>query len=280
MPVEKDPELIALDLLIQAIYMLYQWDFRQYKRESLRRSAKRLACTKNVDNIIELIPKLFTQEVSANDFLNYFSIPVTEMFRDPGFFRTFREQVVPILKTYPFIKIWHVGCATGQEVFSMAIILYEEGLYERARIYGTDINPFALHKAKEGIFDSDKFTLYNDNYHQAGGKYDLNDYFHVKYDACIFNTKLKENLLFFDHNIGQDQSFGEMNLILCRNVLIYFDQPLQKRALELFNGSLCYGGFLCLGNKEGIEHLNMNAEFHLWNKKWKLYKKRANTQME
>lgn len=277
MPViEKDVELMELELLIQAIQMIYQWDFSHYKRESLRRSAKRLAYNKKVETIAELIPKLFKEEIHLDDFLTTFSIPVTEMFRDPGFFKSFREKVIPILKTYPFIKVWHVGCATGQEVYSMAIVLQEEGMYERARIYGTDINPVVLRKAKEGIFDADKFDLYNENYHLAGGKYDLKEYFHLKYDACIFKNNLRDNLLFFDHNIVQDQSFGEMNLILCRNVLIYFDVNLQKRALELFDDSLCYGGFLCLGNKENLDHLNLTSDFRMRDDKWKIYRKGSN----
>jgi len=252
---------------------MYQWDFSHYKRESLRRSAKRLAHAKNLTSIADLIPKLFSKEVRLDDFLTHFSIPVTEMFRDPDFFKLFREQVVPVLKTYPFIKIWHVGCATGQEVYSMAIVLHEEGMYERARIYATDINPKVLRKAKEGIFDAEKLDSYNENYHLAGGKADLMDYFHLKYEACIFNNKLRDNLLFFDHNLVQDQSFAEMNLILCRNVLIYFDTQLQKRAVELFDESLCYGGFLCLGNKENIEHLNLTSNFNLWINQWKIYRK-------
>lgn len=269
----KDKELVELDLLIQAITMLYGWDFSQYKKESLRRSAARLVSKNNLQHISELIPKLFNNELYLSDFLNCFSIPVTEMFRDPGFFLCMRNKVIPILKTYPFVKIWHVGCASGLEVYSMAILLHEEGMYDRARIYGTDINPVQLKKAREGIFEADKIDLYKENYHKSGGKSDLMDYFSLKYDAFIFNNKLRKNIFFFEHNVAQDQSFGEMNLILCRNVLIYFDTTLQGRAINLFNESLCFGGFLGLGAKESLDFLNVSPGLELYDREWRIYKK-------
>ncbi|MCS5708831.1 protein-glutamate O-methyltransferase CheR [Candidatus Berkiella cookevillensis] len=269
----EDKELLELELLTQAIKMLYGWDFGQYKKESLRRSANRLASKHNLKNISELIPKLFCNELLLNDLLNCFSIPVTEMFRDPGFFLTLRKKIIPILKTYPFIKIWHVGCASGQEVYSMAILLHEEGMYDRARIYGTDINPLQLKKAKEGIFEVDQLDVYKENYYKSGGKHDLMDYFSLKYDAFIFNNKLRKNIFFFEHNIAQDHAFGEMNLILCRNVLIYFDATLQCRAINLFNESLCFGGALCLGVKESLDFMSINPGLELFDKEWKIYKK-------
>lgn len=271
--IPKDKELIELDLLINTVRQLYGWDFNHYKKESLRRSAKRLVSRSNLQHISELIPILVWDENSLDELVCSFSIPVTEMFRDPNFFLELRKTVIPILKTYPFIKVWHAGCASGDEVYSMAILLQEEGMYERSRIYGTDINPRFLQHAKDGIFDVEKLEKNEINYKNAGGKGKLSDYFHLKYDACIFNKDLKKNICFFNHNIVNDSSFGEMNLILCRNVLIYFDKEFQNKAIGLFNESLCYGGFLCLGMKESIDFLEIKTELHPYNNKLKIYRK-------
>ena len=180
------------------------------------------------------------------------SLNVTEMFRDPAFFKAIREKVVPILKTYPFLKIWHAGCATGEEVYSMAILLKEEGLYERSLIYATDFNQIVVEKAAEAIFPTERFKQYTENYIKSGGTRSLTDYFTISYDSAMFDKELRKNIVFSDHNLVTDGVFGEMNLIVCRNVLIYFNRDLQNQVIKLFFDSLSLGGVLCLGTKETL----------------------------
>ena len=174
------------------------------------------------------------------------------MFRDPWFYLALREKVIPFLKTFPFINVWQAGCATGEEVYSLAIILKEEGLYERSHIYATDFNDAALEKAKTRIYPLERIKEYSINYQKAGGKQSLADYYRAQYQSVIMDTALQQNITFANHNLATDGVFGEMHLILCRNVLIYFDRDLQSRVLSLFQNSLPYNGFLCLGSKETI----------------------------
>ena len=204
-----------------------------------------------------------------------FSINVTEMFRDPSFYRALRQEVIPVLRTYPYIKIWHAGCATGEEVYSMAILLKEEGLYERSQIYATDFNQVVLQKAKEGIFPIENIKEYTVNYQKAEGKESFSAYYTAKYDSVIINQALKKNILFADHNLVTDGVFGEMNLILCRNVLIYFDKTLQNRVIGLFYDSLCRNGFLCLGSKESLMFSDYNSGFEHVVKEEKIYRKKV-----
>jgi chemotaxis protein methyltransferase CheR len=180
------------------------------------------------------------------------SINVTAMFRDPGFYRAFREHVIPLLRTYPFIRLWHAGCATGEEVYSMAILLQEEGLYDRARIYATDINEVVLQRAKEGIFPLERMQEYTENYIAAGGKRAFSDYYLAKYGGALFDSSLTKNVVFSLHNLVTDHSFAEFNVILCRNVLIYFDKTLQAKVHGLFFNSLANFGVLALGSKESM----------------------------
>ena len=196
--------------------------------------------------------KILYDKEFFNTLLQDFSINVTEMFRDPSFYKAIREDVIPLLRTYPFIRIWHAGCATGEEVYSMAILLKEEGLYDKSLIYATDINERVLQRAKEGIYSIDNIKEYCQNYQKSGGSASLSDYFIARYNSVIFNKELREKIIFADHNLVTDGVFGEMNLIICRNVLIYFNKELQNRVMKLFYDSLCYGGFLGLGSKESI----------------------------
>jgi len=180
------------------------------------------------------------------------SINVTAMFRDPTFYLAFRQKVVPLLRTYPFIRIWHAGCSTGEEVYSMAILLEEEGLYDRARIYATDINEVVVHRARAGIFPLDRMQEYTENYIRAGGTRSFSEYYVAKYDGALFSPGLQRNVVFSQHNLVTDRSFAEFNVILCRNVLIYFDRELQTRVHGLFYESLVHLGLLCLGSKESL----------------------------
>ena len=203
-----------------------------------------------------------------------FSINVTEMFRDPIFYKYLRRELVPVLKTYPFVKIWLAGCATGEEVYSLAIILKEEGLYKRTQIYATDFNEAVLKKAKEGIYPIDCMKDYTVNYQKAGGRESFADYYTAKYDSAIIDKSLKNNIIFADHNLATDGVFGEMNLILCRNVLIYFNKILQNRVLGLFYNSLCRNGYLCLGNKESLKFSEQTDNFITIDNKGKIYRKK------
>jgi chemotaxis protein methyltransferase CheR len=183
------------------------------------------------------------------------SINVTAMFRDPNFYQTFREHVIPLLRTYPFIRIWHAGCSTGEEVYSMAILLREEGLYDRTRIYATDINEVVLQRAKAGIFPLERMQEYTDNYIRAGGKKSFSEYYTAKYGGALFDQSLTKNVVFSQHNLVTDHSFSEFNVILCRNVLIYFDKTLQSKVHSLFYDSLATFGVLVLGSKETLRFM-------------------------
>jgi chemotaxis protein methyltransferase CheR len=210
----------------------------------------------------------------AAQLLQDLSITVTEMFRDPGFYLALREKVIPILRTYSFIKIWHAGCSTGEEAYSMAIVLKEEGLYDRSTIYATDFNQLALERAKEGVFTTELMKEYTNNYQKAGGKESFSEYYTSNYDRVILNQSLKKNIVWANHNLVTDSVFAEVHLILCRNVLIYFDKDLQNRVQTLFCNSLTNGGILCLGSKESLRFANVADHYVELDKKEKIFKKR------
>ncbi len=245
-------EEIEIRLLLEAIYQKYGYDYRNYSKDHVRRRIFHRLSMSNFSSISEMQHKILYDKEFFNTLLQDFSINVTEMFRDPSFYKAIREDVIPLLRTYPFIRIWHAGCATGEEVYSMAILLKEEGLYDKSLIYATDINERVLQRAKEGIYSIDNIKEYCQNYQKSGGSASLSDYFIARYNSVIFNKELREKIIFADHNLVTDGVFGEMNLIICRNVLIYFNKELQNRVMKLFYDSLCYGGFLGLGSKESI----------------------------
>ena len=222
-----------------------------------------------------MIPKLLYDDDFAQAAIFDFSIAVTEMFRDPDFYQSVRRNVVPYLKTYPFVKIWHAGCATGEEVYSLAILLQEEGVYDRATIFATDFNDGVLDKAKEGIYALKDIRQYTSNYQKAGGTRSFADYYHAQYELAIMNQGLKDNITFASHNLVTDGVFGEMHLIFCRNVLIYFDRMLQNRVLGLFADSLNYGGFLGLGSKETLQFSEVAKYFKVIDDHTKIYQKRV-----
>lgn len=272
---EEDIEKIEINLFLEALYQRYGYDFRNYARASVRRRVRHLLITSGAKNITALTSRLLYEEDFARQTILEFSIAVTEMFRDPGFYASVRKNVIPYLSTYPFLKIWHAGCASGEEVYSLAILLQEEGLYERSTIFATDFNEVVLEKAREGIYPLKDIRQYVANYQQAGGKKPFTDYFHAQYDSAIIDRSLKRKITFASHNLVTDGVFGEMHLIFCRNVLIYFDRALQDRVLNVFNQSLDRAGFLCLGNKESLEFSAVASQFKVVDRSEKIYQKRV-----
>ena len=252
---------IELDLLLEAIFRRYGHDFRNYARASVERRVRQFLPKAGCGTVSEMIPKLLHDEAFFAGFLGQFSIPVTEMFRDPPVYRSIRENVLPLLKTYPFIKVWHAGCASGEEAYSLAIVLKEAGLYDQTTIYATDFNDLILQKAREGIYDLESMKLFTKNYQSSGGKRSLSEYYHAQYGAAVVDQRLGRNITFANHNLATDSVFSETHLILCRNVLIYFNRDLQDRVLELFRDSLIRGGFLCLGSKESIQFSKVGKRF-------------------
>jgi chemotaxis protein methyltransferase CheR len=268
-----DVEQVEIDLLLEAILRVYGYDFRHYARASLKRRLEGFLKKKQCQHYSELQEQLIHHESIFNEFLLEMSITVTEMFRDPHFYVAFREKIVPVLKTYPFVKIWHAGCATGEEVYSMAILLHEEGYLDKATIYATDFNNNAIKTAKEGIYSSDAVKQYTKNYNLANGTGSFSDYYHADYGAVRMKSFLKKQITWANHNLVTDKVFGEMNLIICRNVLIYFDSALQDQVYKLFRDSLCHRGFLCLGTKETLDFSSITEEFEKIAKKEKIYRK-------
>ncbi|MBN1219050.1 MAG: protein-glutamate O-methyltransferase CheR [Anaerolineae bacterium] len=254
-------EQIELDLLLEAIYRRYGYDFRQYSQASVRRRVQHHLAKTKIGSISELMSKILYDQTLFQSLFFDMSITVTEMFRDPWFYLALREKIIPFLKTFPYINIWQAGCATGEEAYSLAIVLKEEGLYKRTHIYATDFNDAALEKAKARIYSLERIKEYSANYQKAGGQHSLADYYRAQYQSVIMDASLQENITFANHNLATDGVFGEMHLILCRNVLIYFDRDLQNRVLSLFRDSLLYNGFLCLGSKETIYFSKIKKDF-------------------
>ncbi|WP_341301013.1 protein-glutamate O-methyltransferase CheR [Lysinibacillus sp. FSL H8-0500] len=243
---------LEIELLLEAVYRLSGFDFRQYNRSSISRRIYNRMKINNIPTISRVLEKAIHDKAFLEQLLNDFSINVTEMFRNPSFFKAFREKVIPSLRDYPEIRIWHAGCATGEEVYSMAILLQEEGLIERAMIYATDMNEQVLEKAKKGVFPIHKMQAYTKNYMLAGGTHAFSEYYKTDYQYAYFHPTLLKNIIFAQHNLVTDQSFNEFHVILCRNVLIYFSPQLQSYVHQLFYESLSDQGFLCLGDKETL----------------------------
>jgi chemotaxis protein methyltransferase CheR len=252
---KPDLERIEIELLLEGIFRHYGFDFRAYAYASIRRRLWKRIEEEGLPSISALQERVLHEPEMMEKLLLDLSINVTAMFRDPSFYVTFREQVVPLLRTYPFIRVWHAGCSTGEEVYSMAIVLREEGLYDRSRIYATDINEVVLQRAKAGIFPLDRMQEYTDNYIRAGGKKSFSEYYTAKYGGALFDQSLTKNVVFSQHNLVTDRSFSEFNVILCRNVLIYFDKTLQSKVHSLFYDSLAIFGVLVLGSKETLRFM-------------------------
>jgi chemotaxis protein methyltransferase CheR len=270
---ESGNESMEIEMLLNGIRSRYGYDFTHYSRASLKRRLERALAQTKAAHFSGLLDRLYHDEKCFDDFLKIMSITVTEMFRDPGFYHAVREHVVPVLKTYPFVKIWHAGCATGEEVYSMALLLHEEGFLERTQIYATDFNKHSLDTAEKGVYSAKLMAACVANYREAGGKGEFSNYLSDGYELAKFKDFLKERITFSYHNLVTDGVFGEMNMICCRNVLIYFDKTLQDQVLSKFAESLRYGGFLCLGNKESLNFTAVGPLFAPTDRKQRIYRK-------
>ncbi len=242
-----------LDLLINEVFEMYGYDFAGYSRASFKRRVDRLIDMDHLGGFAVFLSRVLSDQAYFNRMVEEITVNVTEMFRDPPFYKVLREEILPIVGTKPFIRLWHAGCSTGEEVYSMAILLRELGLLQKTLLYATDINPSVLEMAKNGVFPLRMMKDYSENYRASGGKQDFSSYYTANYGHAKFDETLAQRMVFSQHNLVSDRSFNEFDLILCRNVLIYFDKELQDRALELFDESLAPLGFLALGTKESIK---------------------------
>jgi chemotaxis protein methyltransferase CheR len=257
----EQSEQIELELLLEAVHRRYGFDFRDYAASSLRRRLTRRAAAEGAASLSELQGLLLRDPACMERLLLDLSVNVTAMFRDPSFYAAFRKKVVPLLRSYPSLRIWCAGCSTGEEVVSLAILLQEEGLYEQSRIYATDINEYALEAAAAGVVPLARMRQYTESYIRSGGKREFSEYYVAAYDAARFKPELLGNVVFAQHNLATDQAFAEFHVIVCRNVLIYFDTPLQHRVTELFCASLRQFGVLALGRRETIAFSSVADRF-------------------
>lgn len=266
---------LELRLLLEAVYQRYHYDFRDYALASLRRRMRHAMARFDCDSMGALQHRLLHEPEAFALAMQYFTVQVSEMFRDPAYFRMLREHAIPVLRTYPSIKLWIAGCSTGEEVWSLAILLHEEGLLDRAIIYATDINPEALEAAEAGAFPLDRLAQFSRNYLDAGGSSSLSDYYSTGYGGVVFDRRLKRNIVFADHSLATDTVFSEVHLVSCRNVLIYFQRALQDRAIGLFHEALVHRGFLGLGSKESLQFGEHANEFEACAREQRLYRKLA-----
>lgn len=266
---------IELRMLVEAVYLKYNYDFRDYTGASQKRRVLVALREMDCETVSELQAKVLHQPEAFSQLLQYLTIPVSEMFRDPEYFAAIRSQVVPFLRTYPSLKIWVAGCSTGEEVYSLAILLHEEGLLERTMIYATDINPVSLDAARRGVFPLDRMRLFTENYQKSGGKRAFSDYYTAAYGGALFERMLVENVTFADHSLATDSVFSETHFVSCRNVMIYFNRRLQNRVLGLFHESLCHRGFLGLGSKESIDFSSYASRFEPLARRERLFRKAA-----
>jgi chemotaxis protein methyltransferase CheR len=274
-PAAYDPALekIEIELLLEAVYRHYGFDFRSYAYSSLRRRLWKRILAEGLSTVSGLQDRVLHDSETLERLLDDLSVSVTAMFRDPTFYLAFRNHAVPLLRTYPFIRVWHAGCSTGEEVYSMAILLQEEGLYDRARIYATDMNETVLRRARAGIFPLERMQEYTENYIRAGGRRSFSEYYTAGYDGALFTPALLRNVVFAQHNLVTDRSFSEFNAILCRNVLIYFDKALQARVHRLFYDSLSTFGVLGLGSKETLRFSKFESCYEQIVQGEKMYRK-------
>jgi chemotaxis protein methyltransferase CheR len=268
-----ETETLELQLLLEGVFRQYGFDFREYAPASLKRRVWRRVEAEHAGSITGLLDRVLHDPAVMERLLLDLSINVTSMFRDPTFYAAFRAQIVPVLRTYPFTRIWVAGCSTGEEVYSLSILLHEEELYDRTRIYATDINEMVLERAREGVFPVEKMKEYTENYIRAGGKRSFSEYYLAKYEGALFDRTLTENVVWAPHNLVQDRSFNTFNVILCRNVMIYFDRSLQTRVHQLFYDSLEHLGILALGHKESIRFTGLEQSYEELDAQEKLYRK-------
>ena len=265
---------IELQLLIDAIYLKYHYDFRGYSPASLKRRLTTAMTRFGCGTLSQLQDRVLHDPTTFPALLDYLTVQVSEMFRDPRYFLSLRQNVVPWLRTYPLLKIWVAGCSTGEEVYSLAILLREEGLLERTLIYATDINTHALQAAQAGVYEADRIAGFTDNHRKSGAPSSLSDYYTAAYGRAVFDKSLREHIVFSDHSLATDSVFAEMQLVSCRNVLIYFDRDLQDRAVGLFHEALCRKGFLGIGSKESLRFSSHADRFDEVSREERIFRKR------
>lgn len=262
-----------VEMILSDILSAYGYDFTNYSRASLKRRIARLISNDRFTSFAEFRYRIKSDKDYFNHFVEQITVNVTEMFRDVSFYKTLREQVLPILATRPMIRIWHAGCSTGEEVYSMAILLHEANLLKKSLLYATDINPSVLKNVRDGIFPMGQMKQYSENYILSGGKRDFSSYYTAQYNSAKFDDLLAGRIVLSTHNLVSDGSFNEFQLVLCRNVMIYFDKPLQDRVLRLFYDSLEMLGFLALGSKETLKFTEVHAKFKQVENKEKIWRK-------
>lgn len=264
---------IELKLFLDAIYLKYQYDFRHYAQSSLKRRVMAAMTRFGVSTVTQLQELVMHDTRAFAPLLDFLTVQVSEMFRDPTYFRALREHVVPVLRTYPSLKLWVAGCSQGEEAYSLAILLREEGLLERSLIYATDINASALRAAESGVYDIVRLATFTENHRLSGAKTSLSDYYTAGYGRAVLDSSLRQHIVFSDHSLATDAVFAEVQLISCRNVLIYFDRELQDRALGLFEEALSHKGFLGLGSKETVRFSSLAARFQPLVERERLFRK-------
>jgi chemotaxis protein methyltransferase CheR len=265
---------IELQLLIDAIYLKYHYDFRGYAQASLRRRMRAALLRFNCSSLSQLQDRVLREPAMLTAMMDFLTVQVSDMFRDPAYYQALRRHVVPMLRTYPSLKIWIAGCSTGEEAYSMAILLREEGLLDRTLIYATDINGQALQRAEAGIYDLDRIAGFTENHRRSGGSSSLSDYYMAAYGRAVFDKSLRRNIVFSDHSLATDSVFAEVQLVSCRNVLIYFNRSLQDRAIGLFRDALCRKGFLGIGAKESLRFSDHSNDFVDVDREYRLYQKK------
>jgi chemotaxis protein methyltransferase CheR len=273
-PARRSDFDIELGLLLEAVYQKYQHDFRHYALASLRRRISQAMEHFGVKSLSQLQDRVLREPATFAEMLQYFTVQVSEMFRDPSYFLALRDKVVPMLATYPFVKVWVAGCSTGEEAWSLAILLHEAGLLERTLVYATDINPGALAQAQSGIYPLARMAQFSKSYLEAGGMASLSDYYTAAYGNAILDKSLRSQIVFSDHSLATDSVFSEVELVSCRNVLIYFDRALQERAIGLFHDSLAPRGFLGIGSKETLRFTRHADAFEEYVQGERIYRKR------
>jgi chemotaxis protein methyltransferase CheR len=261
--------------LLDDLYGRFHYDFRHYAMASLRRRLAAAQARYGAESVGDLRARLKREPMMLTSLLDFLTVQVSEMFRDPTYFHSLRTEVLPLLATYPQLRIWVPGCSAGEEAYSIAVLLREEGLLERSFIYATDINPAALARARAGIFDTARMALFTANHRLSGARSSLSEHYHAAPGGALMDSVLRERIMFSDHSLATDSVFSEVQLISCRNVLIYFDRPLQNRALDLFHQSLCRRGYLGLGLKESLRFTSQAEQFEEVRRDVKLYRRRT-----
>lgn len=264
---------IELPLLLEAIYHKYHYDFRGYARASLKRRLQAGLTHFSLETLSQLQDRILREPAAFGSLLNYLTVQVSDFFRDPEYFRALRERVIPVLRTYPSLKIWIAGCSTGEEVFSLAILLREENLLARTLIYATDINAQALETARAGIYELSRIAGFSENHRRSGSTLSLSEYYMAAYGKAMFDKSLLDHVVFSDHSLATDAVFSEVQLVSCRNVLIYFDRVLQDRAVGLFHEALCRKGFLGIGSKESLRFSAYSSGFTEYARDERIYQR-------